>query len=80
MFELFNRNGDRCVEETGNSLGKLGITMPCDELSTMIVLARIIADNHGCVDVEEFCEPRTSAATHAEPSTAFISVLARAAD
>ncbi|XP_048558076.1 probable calcium-binding protein CML22 [Triticum urartu] len=56
VFELFDRNGDGRItrEELEDSLGKLGIPVPGDELAAMI--ARIDADGDGCVDVEEFGE------------------------
>ncbi|CAM0904064.1 unnamed protein product [Alopecurus aequalis] len=56
VFELFDRNGDGRItrEELEDSLGKLGMAVPSDELAAMI--ARIDADGDGCVDVEEFGE------------------------
>ncbi|KAG8082506.1 hypothetical protein GUJ93_ZPchr0014g47189 [Zizania palustris] len=56
VFELFDRNGDGRItrEELEDSLGKLGIPVPADELAAMI--ARIDANGDGCVDVEEFGE------------------------
>jgi calcium-binding protein CML len=54
VFELFDKNGDGRItrEELEESLGKLGMSVPGDELASMI--ARIDANGDGCVDVEEF--------------------------
>ena len=56
VFELFDKNGDGRItrEELEDSLGKLGMYVPGDELASMI--ARIDANGDGCVDVEEFGE------------------------
>jgi len=56
VFELFDKNGDGRItrEELEDSLGKLGMSVPGDELASMI--ARIDANGDGCVDVEEFGE------------------------
>ncbi|XP_062226038.1 probable calcium-binding protein CML22 [Phragmites australis] len=56
VFELFDRDGDGRItrEELEDSLGKLGMPVPGDELASMI--ARIDANGDGCVDVEEFGE------------------------
>lgn len=56
VFELFDRNGDGRItrEELEDSLGKLGMAVPSEELAAMI--ARIDADGDGCVDAEEFVE------------------------
>uniref|UniRef100_A0A0D9W6M1 EF-hand domain-containing protein n=1 Tax=Leersia perrieri TaxID=77586 RepID=A0A0D9W6M1_9ORYZ len=56
VFEMFDRNGDGRItrEELEDSLGKLGIPVPADELAAMI--ARIDANGDGCVDVDEFGE------------------------
>uniref|UniRef100_A0A0A9DQU1 EF-hand domain-containing protein n=1 Tax=Arundo donax TaxID=35708 RepID=A0A0A9DQU1_ARUDO len=56
VFELFDRDGDGRItrEELEESLGKLGMPVPGDELASMI--ARIDTNGDGCVDVEEFGE------------------------
>ncbi|KAL6903614.1 hypothetical protein ACP4OV_004427 [Aristida adscensionis] len=56
VFEMFDRDGDGRItrEELEDSLGKLGMPVPGDELASMI--ARIDANGDGCVDVEEFGE------------------------
>ncbi|GJN02484.1 hypothetical protein PR202_ga19840 [Eleusine coracana subsp. coracana] len=54
VFALFDKDGDGRItrEELEESLGKLGMPVPADELASMI--ARIDANGDGCVDVEEF--------------------------
>jgi calcium-binding protein CML len=56
VFELFDKDGDGRItrEELEESLGKLGMPVPADELASMIAL--IDANGDGCVDVEEFGE------------------------
>ncbi|KAL6650950.1 hypothetical protein ACP70R_009875 [Stipagrostis hirtigluma subsp. patula] len=56
VFELFDRDGGGRItrEELEDSLAKLGMPVPGDELASMI--ARIDANGDGCVDVEEFGE------------------------
>lgn len=56
VFELFDKDGDGRItrEEMEESLRKLGMPVPADELASMI--ARIDANGDGCVDVEEFGE------------------------
>ncbi|XP_062183663.1 probable calcium-binding protein CML22 [Phragmites australis] len=56
VFELFDHDGDGRItrEELEDSLGKLGIPVPGDEVASMIAL--IDANGDGCVDVEEFGE------------------------
>jgi calcium-binding protein CML len=56
VFELFDKDGDGRItrEELEESLGKLGMRVPEDELASMI--ASIDANGDGCVDAEEFGE------------------------
>ncbi|KAJ1271680.1 hypothetical protein BS78_06G144700 [Paspalum vaginatum] len=56
VFGLFDKNGDGRItrDELEESLGKLGLSVAGDELSSM--MARVDANGDGCVDVEEFGE------------------------
>jgi hypothetical protein len=56
VFEMFDKDGNGRItrEEMEESLRKLGMPVPADELASMI--ARIDANGDGCVDVEEFGE------------------------
>lgn len=56
VFELFDKDGDGRItrEELAESLRKLGMGVPGDELASM--MARVDANGDGCVDEEEFGE------------------------
>ncbi|KAK3158402.1 hypothetical protein QOZ80_2AG0136720 [Eleusine coracana subsp. coracana] len=57
VFELFDRDGDGRItrDELAESLERLGMVAPGDELAAII--ARIDADGDGCVDIAEFADP-----------------------
>lgn len=56
VFELFDRDGDGRItrDELAESLERLGMVAPGDELAA--VIARIDADGDGCVDIDEFAD------------------------
>ncbi|KAK3154575.1 hypothetical protein QOZ80_2BG0192350 [Eleusine coracana subsp. coracana] len=56
VFELFDRDGDGRItrDELAESLERLGMVAPGDELAA--VIARIDADGDGCVDISEFAD------------------------
>ncbi|TVU29350.1 hypothetical protein EJB05_20913, partial [Eragrostis curvula] len=56
VFELFDRDGDGRItrDELAESLERLGMAAPGDELAA--VIARIDADGDGCVDIDEFAD------------------------
>lgn len=54
VFEMFDHNGDGRItkQELSESLGKMGIFIPDEELSQMI--EKIDVNKDGCVDIDEF--------------------------
>lgn len=56
VFQMFDRNGDGHItkKEMADSLDKLGIYIPGDDLEAMI--QKIDVNHDGCVDMDEFGE------------------------